>query len=127
MKFAPTIVLPVILLIGCSGDVAPPTGPTPPAPVSSTPGGNVWVTALDGYTCIVGATVEIVGGENVGQSQTQTIPCDYWSPSGVLFTDLKPGVEVTAHVSARGYVAQDLKTKPAPLPMMTTYVFLEKK
>jgi hypothetical protein len=62
----------------------------------------------EGGACIVGATVQVVRGQGLGQSITQTTPCDAWGDDGgVVFKDLTPGVEMTLRASASGYVAQE--------------------
>jgi hypothetical protein len=64
--------------------------------------------------CIVGATVQVVRGQGLGQSITQTRPCDAWAyDGGVVFSDLTPGVEMTLRASAAGYAAQERHVVPS--------------
>jgi len=64
--------------------------------------------------CIVGATVQVVNGQGVGQSNTQVTPCDAWSyDGGVMFRDLTPDVEMTLRASAPGYAAQEKTVVPS--------------
>lgn len=54
--------------------------------------------------CITDATVEIVGGQGVGQRVTQTTPCGVWDyDGGFVFYDLEPGKELTLRAAAPGY------------------------
>jgi hypothetical protein len=57
--------------------------------------------------CIVGAKVEVIAGQAIGQSATQDEPCDVWWIGGVSFRDLTPGVEMTLRASAPGYGTQE--------------------
>ena len=42
--------------------------------------------------CVVGATVEVVRGQGLGQSLTQTTPCDAWGyDGGFMFRDSGSG------------------------------------
>jgi hypothetical protein len=69
--------------------------------------------------CIVGATVEVVRGQSLGPSITQTTPCDAWGYyGGVVFNDLTPGVEMTIRASAIGYAAQERTVVPSLGPKM---------
>jgi hypothetical protein len=69
--------------------------------------------------CIVGATVQVVRGQSLGQSITQTTPCDAWAyDGGVVFKDLTPGVEMTLRASASGYAAQETTVVPSSGPQM---------
>jgi hypothetical protein len=68
--------------------------------------------------CIAGATVQVVRGQGLGQSITQTTPCDAWGyDGGVVLRDLTPGVEMTLRASASGFAAQE-SVVPAPGPQM---------
>jgi uncharacterized protein (DUF39 family) len=58
----------------------------------------------DGGLCIPDATVEIVGGNGIGQSVKQQTPCSAWDyDRGFLFKDLIAGAELTVRASAPGY------------------------
>ena len=55
--------------------------------------------------CIDGGTVEVIGGQRLGETITQETPCDAWSYSGgFVFHNLTPGVEMIIRASAPGYV-----------------------
>jgi hypothetical protein len=69
--------------------------------------------------CIVGATVQVVRGQGVGQSVKQTTPCDAWAyDGGFVFRDLTPGVEMTLRASASGYAEQEKIVAPSSGPQM---------
>jgi hypothetical protein len=54
--------------------------------------------------CIDGGTVEVVGGQRLGERVTQETPCSVWDYSGgFVFRDLTPGVEMIIRASAPGY------------------------
>ena len=120
MKFALTIVA-TLGLCGCSPEASrSPTAPGPsvptaaPAPTASS-SAVLWGMVVDETgVCIVGATVQVVRGRELGQSITQTTPCDAWAyDGGVVFRDLDPGVELTLRASASGYVAQERTLVPS--------------
>jgi len=83
MKFALTI-FATLTLLGCSQENAQrlPTAPSPPVPTASpapaaSPLTFLWGMVVDeAGVCIVGATVQVVRGQSLGQSITQTTPCD---------------------------------------------------
>ena len=93
MKFAPTI-LATLALLGCSQEdvyrlptaPAPPVTSASPAPTASSLT-SLWGMVVDGTgMCIVGASVQVVRGHGLGQSITQTTPCDAWAyDGGVVF------------------------------------------
>ena len=126
MKFA-LIIFVSLTLLGCSQQGAQsflPTAPGPPTPTSSPvpvpapPAGSLtflWGMVVDeSGVCIVGATVQVVHGQGVGQSITQVTPCDAWSyDGGVMFRDLTPDVEMTLRASAPGYAAQEKTVVPS--------------
>ena len=70
------------------------------------------MVAEDSGLCIQGATVQVVAGQALGRSETQTEPCDVWDAGGVTFNELVPGVELTLRASASGYVAQERVVVP---------------
>ena len=118
-------------LLGCRGEdaspspTAPGTAPNAPAAPSPAVGAWVWVMVLENSgLCIPGATVAVVGGEGVGQSFTQTRPCDAWSyDPEVLFVGLTPGAAVTLRASAPGYAAKEV-TAYAQLSGQATEIVL---
>jgi hypothetical protein len=121
MKFA-LIVFASLTLLGCSQESGQPlpTAPGQPVPSASpapTPNSLtfLWVMVLeDTGVCIVGATVEVVRGQGLGQSITQETPCDAWDyGGGAVFRDLTPGVEMTLRASASGYAAQERNVVPS--------------
>ena len=68
---------------------------------------------LDG-TCIPGARVEIVRGQGLGRSLTQsTLGCDWWDPDyAATFDGLNVGEELTLRASASGYAAKEINVVP---------------
>jgi hypothetical protein len=142
MRFA-LITIFTLALVGCGDTVPPfllqlPTAPNPPvattpdpppAPPVPTPPAPpalpreltfVWVIVLDdgsvSGTCIPGAKVDIVRGQGVGRSLTQsTRGCDSWHPDyDALFPDLYVGEELTLRASAAGYAANEKTVSPTP-------------
>jgi hypothetical protein len=135
MRFA-LITVVTLTLFGCSGErservqllptapsiqIAPdppvqtPTVPTPPArpPVLT----SVWVVVTGdtgGGACIPGARVEIVRGQGLGRSLTQsTLGCSYWDPDyEAYFNGLNEGEELTLRASASGYAAKEITVVP---------------
>ena len=99
-----------LLLSGCSST---------PAPI---PTNSAWFlgVVVDNETgdCIVGATVQVVRGQRLGESVTQTKPCmnswDYDYESAFVFKDLAPGVEMTLRASASGYTPLEKTVIPLP-------------
>lgn len=140
MKYALPM-LTTLALLGCSsGDSAPPTAPSPPPPPQASPAPNppaprpgatasFWAIVIPrggGGACIVGATVEIVAGQAIGQSGTMPEVCDVWWVNGAFFRGLTVGVEMTVRASAPGYLTQDLNVMPTPDPgpLMATVIEL---
>jgi hypothetical protein len=65
-------------------------------------------------SCIVGATLEVVRGQGLGQSATQTEPCGAWDYGAeVVFKGLTPGVEMTLRASAAGFAQQEKNVVPS--------------
>ena len=121
MKLAPVVFVTLILL-GCSQESTqslptPPSSSVPNVSPAPTPGSltSLWGMVIDETgVCIVGATVQVVRGQGLGQSMTQITPCDAWSyDGGVMFRDLTPGVEMTLRASASGYAAQEKTVVPS--------------
>lgn len=100
----------------------PPPGPPVPAPPPARPPELtfVWVIVLDDVSgvCIPGARVEIVRGQGLGRSLTQSLlakACDWWEPNNdVYFRDLNVGEELTLRASAPGFAAWDKTVVPTP-------------
>jgi hypothetical protein len=65
----------------------------------------LWGFVVDGSgVCIDGGTVEVVGGQRLGERISQETPCSAWDYSGgFVFRDLTPGVEMVIRASAPGY------------------------
>ena len=65
----------------------------------------LWGFVVDGSgVCIDGGTVEVVGGQRLGERITQETPCNGWGYSGgFVFGGLTPGVEMIIRASAPGY------------------------
>jgi hypothetical protein len=88
MKLALTL-LTVITILGCSHESDSPTAPTSQVPPDTS--ASIWtvVTADDSGMCLDGATVQVVAGQALGRSQTQTAtPCDVWDGDGASFLGL---------------------------------------
>jgi hypothetical protein len=66
--------------------------------------------------CIVGATVEVIGGQRVGTIVTQPGACDAWWFAEIEFAGLTPGVEMTLRASAPGYSSQVVTVIPTSGP-----------
>ncbi|HJR33431.1 MAG TPA: carboxypeptidase-like regulatory domain-containing protein [Gemmatimonadales bacterium] len=103
-------ILSALTLVGCAGEnpYRLPTYPEPPPDLP--PGQSPSLTSLWGMVvaesgvCIVGATVTVVKGQSLGQTITQTTPCDAWDyANGFVFRNLTAGVEMTLRSSAMGY------------------------
>ena len=116
----------VLVLLGCSAERTPPTAPTPsptvpvspvpptpnPPPVPSTPGAVWLMVAESSGICILGATVDVIGGQAVGQTAAQDHPCNIWDIGGVEFDNLIAGTEMTVRASAPGYAAKEMTVVP---------------
>ena len=108
----------LMLASACGSDVVP--SPTPLLSPSPTPLRMTRVEALvipeSAGSCILGATVEVVGGQSVGNSITLTDQCDIWGDSHggeATFTDLIQDVPMTLRASATGYRAQERTVVPS--------------
>ena len=153
MRFALPI-LTTLALLGCSSADSTPTAPSPsptapvsaapkppaptpnppaptPNPPAPTPGATAsfWAIVIPqggGGVCIVGAKVEIVAGQAIGQSGTMPEVCDVWWINGAFFKGLTVGVEMTVRASAPGYLAQEITVMPTPDPgpLMATVIQL---
>jgi hypothetical protein len=118
MRFALTI-LTTVALLGCSDKIAP-TAPTPGA--ATVPAASVrTMVAEDSGICITGATVEVIAGQGLGRTYTQTEPCDVWDVGGVDIKDLEYGVEMRLRASASGYVVQEKIVVPSLLPQAVIF------
>lgn len=126
MKLAVTVLV-TLALLGCS---RVPTSPAEPGPIPTeapTPptDGKLWGMVLgESGACILGATVQVIRGEQVGKSTTQATPCDAWGVEpGFEFSELTPGSELTLRASAPGYVSQEkafpVTTSPWPPAILT--------
>jgi len=139
------ITVVTLTLFGCSGEKAQPlpTAPTPsapsaplppdpPTPLPSPPAPQltfVWVVVLQeggGGVCIPGATVEIVRGQGLGRSLTQTTAgCSYWDPDyDAVFNGLNAGVALTLRASASGYAAKEIAVIPTSGPQTAVAIEL---
>jgi hypothetical protein len=105
MKIALTI-LSTLTLLGCSPENVQrlPTSPDLPSdPPPDRSGSSTWLWGMvvaESGVCIDGATATVVRGQGLGQSITQTTPCDAWAyDGGFVFKDLIPGVEMTIRVN----------------------------
>jgi hypothetical protein len=128
MKFAVTV-LAMLALVGCSREQRLPTAPGPPAsPATPTPSSvaSLWLMVIgDSGGCVVGATVQVIRGQRLGQSLTQIEPCGYWDyGGGIVLTDLTPAVELTLRASAPGYAVQENTFLPEPSSTPTRTVFI---
>ena len=104
------------VLMGCSGQASPST-PTaiddgaPLRPVAFSvdvregPIIRVQPSGDDVSPCIVGATIEIVGGSGEGQSKTQDCQFDWYMLGPPVFFGLTPGGSSMIRASAPGYGA----------------------
>ena len=147
LRFALPI-LTTLALLGCSSGDRAPTAPSPsvtapvsaaPNPPAPTPGASphlgatasFWAIVVPqggGGVCIVGAKVEIVAGQAIGQSGTMPEVCDVWWVNGAFFTGLTVGEEMTVRASAPGYLAQQITVMPTPDsgPLMATVIKLSR-
>ena len=124
MKIALTVLV-ALTLLGCSGERADSllTAPSPlvgTGSLSPTGGSLAMLFGMvvnESGGCIVGATVEVVRGQGLGQSITQTTPCDAWGYSGgFIFSNLTPGVEMTLRAAASGYASPEMTVVPSTGP-----------
>ena len=130
MKLPRTLLI-ALTLAACSDVTAvrEPTSPgSPPAapPTSNSDDRPAWIWAMvvtESGVCIPGAKVEVVKGQALGQSLTQDEPCDAWGyGGGVMFTHLKPGVEMVLRASAPGFVPEEKTIYPSAGPQ-TAVIF----
>src|SRR5678816_2809751 len=100
------ITLASLIVYGCSQEGAEhlPTAPdttatTPIPPLTPTPGALAWLWGMvidSNGACIVGARVEIVAGQGLGQIIEQRTPCGAWDyDGGFEFRELTPNVAMT--------------------------------
>jgi hypothetical protein len=84
----------------------------------------LWGFVVDGSGgCIDGGTVEVVGGQRLGERITQETPCDVWAyDGGFVFRDLTPGVEMIIRASAPGYAPLVKSVTPYSGPQ-TAFLF----
>ena len=64
----------------------------------------------ENQACIAGATVQVVGGQRLGESRVQDgSPCDRWDigGGGVSFDNVEAGVAMTLRAAAPGYTSQE--------------------
>src|SRR5687767_1119075 len=135
MRFA-LITVVTLTLVGCAPEAArqlptapspavasttvPPVPPAPDPPALPRELTFVWVIVLDdgrvSGTCVPGARVEIVRGQGLGRSLTQsTLGCDWWDPDyDATFDGLNVGEELTLRASAPGYTAKETTVVPTP-------------
>ena len=118
------ILFAAVTILGCSPDNAGrlPTSPgslsgsTPSNPNLPTPNlsGLVWMMAVgQSGGCVDDATLDVVGGQGVGRSSSQIVPCGVWDyEGGIILRDLAPGVELTVRVSAPGYATKEMSLLP---------------
>jgi len=122
-------ILSTLTLLGCSPEkVERQLGTSPNAPVASSTLALLWGMVVDeSGLCIVGATATVVRGQAVGQSITQTTPCNAWAYDGGFdFSGLTPGVEMTLRLSALGYDAKEKTVTPSLGPQMAVVVELSR-
>lgn len=100
------VVTPVLMDVACGSELPP---------VSQT---WLWGMVIEASgVCIAGATATVVGGQAIGQTIRQEIPCDAWAyDGGFLFTNLTPGVPMTIRASASGYVEREMTVVPSSGP-----------
>ena len=105
--------LAILVIAAASGCSNTATGPTPapvpanapsPAPAAEARGLLVGFVVERTGACVNDATVEIVGGQGVGQRVTQMTPCGVWDyGGGFVFNDLALGEALTVRATAPGY------------------------
>jgi len=108
--------------------IASPLSSSSPPPPAPSPSGFLWVMAVGaGGVCVEDATVEVVGGQGVGQIGTQRTPCAVWDyDGGISFWGLTAGVELTLRASAPGYTAQEKTVTPTAGGGMVTVIELSR-
>ena len=115
MRFV-TVICVSVFVVGCSRVQDAPTAPDSAISplrsgraarsVSST---SVWGMVIKSTGgCVDNATVEVVGGEPLGQIITQSTPCSVWDYGGGFFLEgLTPGQEITLRASAPGWSMEE--------------------
>ena len=109
------VVFIATLAVSCSGgSTVPPRltpSPNPISPPTAQTGSlvDLWGFVIDDSgLCIDGATVQVVGGQGIGQSITQETPCSAWDyAGGFVFKNLTPGVAMTLRAAAPGWTTQE--------------------
>ena len=102
-------ILSALTLAGCSGEnpYRLPTYPDPPPdqpPNLPSAKVSLWGMVVNEFGGCIEATVTVVKGQSLGQTITQTTPCDMWGyGNGFVFKNLTEGVEMTLRSSATGY------------------------
>ena len=116
----------------------PPPLPLPPPPARPPVLTYVWVLVLEGGRsgpCVPEARVEIVRGQSLGRSLTQSVVgCESWDPEygawepyyGATFDGLNVGEELTFRASAPGYTAKEITIVPTPDGESSTTIVLSK-
>ena len=104
------IVLAAFMLSACS-ERTPTSAAGPIPPFGST---FLWGYVVDASgVCIVGASVHVVAGQRIGETITQSTPCDAWAnDGGFRFDQLAPGKAMTLRVSAPGHVELEQMVTP---------------
>lgn len=87
-----------------------------------------WVMVIEETgACIVPATIEVVGGQSLGQTRIQADPCSAWDyGGGVMFEDLRSGEEMILRASAPGYSPQDVTVVPRIGPLQAFLILLSR-
>jgi hypothetical protein len=62
--------------------------------------------------CILGAKVDVIAGQAVGQTAAQDHACNIWDIGGIEFKKLTPGTELTVRASAPGYATREMTVVP---------------
>ena len=129
------IISVTLIFFGCSQESVQrlPTAPSPPVQTASPPppaGSMTWLWGMvvgPSGVCIEGATVQVVGGQGLGQSITQTTPCDAWAyGGGFVLKGLTPSVEMTLRASAPGWSTQEKTVAPHFDPQTAVLLTLSK-
>jgi hypothetical protein len=127
------ITLASLIVYGCSWEgaehlpTAPDTTATTPTP-PPTPGALTWLWGMvidSNGACIVGARVEVVAGQGLGQVIEQRTPCGAWDyDGGFEFRELTPSVAMTLSASAPGWTVQEKTFVPTLGPQMAVFLKL---
>ena len=131
MRFA-VIFSTALILFGCSQDSTQsptvPSVPSPPVQIALQLVNLRGVVVNPGGSCIEGASVEVVGGQAVGQKVMQSTPCDAWDDyfsGGFTLKDLTPGVAMTVRASAPGWGTREKNAVPFLGPGPSLAVVIE--